>query len=66
MCSPSLGRPKWEGALGPKVAQRGEAPWGSFLEASPLLGAALGEGKSQGAAPRAAPSSKLAPLPLPL
>ena len=29
MGSLSLGRPKWEGALGPKVAQEGRAPGGA-------------------------------------
>ena len=46
-----------------KRAHEGEAPWGSFPP-SPL-GATLG-GEPKGAAPRAALSSKEAPLPLPL
>jgi len=38
MGSLSLGRPKWEGALGPKVAQEGRAPGGASrkLPPSPL------------------------------
>ena len=41
----SLGRPKWEGALGPKEAQGGGALGGASWKLPPLLGAALGEGK---------------------
>ena len=36
MGSLSLGRPKWGGSTWAKRAHEGEAPWGSFLEASPL------------------------------
>ena len=57
MGSLSLGRPKWGGSTWVKRGHEGEAPWGSFQEASPLpLGAALGR--------RDPPSSKEDPLPL--
>ena len=62
----SLGRPKWEGALGPKEAQGGRRPRGSFLEASPPPWRSPWGGETLGRSPRAAPLSKLAPLPFTL
>ena len=61
----SLGRPKWEGALGPKEAQGGWRPRGSFLEASPPPWHSPWGGETLGRSPRAAPLSKLASLPPP-
>ena len=60
MGSLSLGRPKWGGSTWAKGAQEGGRLGGSFQEASPLLGAALGEGN-----PREQPLGLPPPPPLP-
>ena len=66
MGSLSLGRPKWGGSHGPKGPKRGgrlgELP-GSFPP--PPWRSPRQEG-TLGRSPRAAPSSKVAPLPIPL
>ena len=67
MGSLSLGRPKWGGSTWAKGGPRGEGAWGSFQEASPPPPWFLPrEEETLGRSPRAAPSSKVAPLPLPL
>ena len=62
----SLGRPKWEGALGPREPKRGgrlgELP-GSF---PPPPWRLPRQERILGRIPRAAPSSKMALLPIPL
>src|SRR3954467_3175890 len=58
MCSLSLGRPKWEGALGPKVAQEGRAPGGASRKLPPPPWHSPREEETLGRSPRAAPSSK--------
>ena len=66
MGSLSLGRPKWEGALGPKVAQEGRALGELPGRFPPPPWRLPREEETLGRSPRAAPSSKVAPLPLPL
>ena len=66
MGSLSLGRPKWEEALGPKVAQEGRAPGGASRKLPPPPWRLPKEEETLGRRHRAAPSSKVAPLPLPL
>ena len=62
----SLGRPKWEGALGPKEAQGGWRPRGSFQEASPPPWRSPWGGETLGRSPRAAPSPSWPPSPHPI
>ena len=66
MGSLSLGRPKWEGALGPREPMRGRRLGGASRKHPPSPFWRNPRRGTLGAAPRSAPSSKVAPLPLTL
>ena len=66
MGSLSLGRPKWGGSTWAKRAQEGRAPGGASRNLPPPPWRIPRQEGTLGHSPRAAPSSKEAPLPLPL